>query len=84
MTSPLFAILRRLDEAKIPYALARHSDETVDVCAAIVGRRIEISVFEDGRVQISQFRGDESVEEAEALDEILEHVRREDAREPPV
>lgn len=84
MTSPLFALLRRLEAAKIHFTLARHTDETVDVVATLVGRRLEISVFEDGRVQFSEFLGDESVREAEALDAILEEEARKDACGPPI
>jgi len=32
------------------------------ITATIVGERIEIDVFEDDHIEISRFRGDESVE----------------------
>lgn len=77
MTSPLFDILRRLDEARIHYFLERHRPDTIDVTATVVGQRIEISVFEDGHVEVSRFFGHEDVEAADVLDAIIDSQMKE-------
>lgn len=71
MTSSLFRILRRLDEAKVHYFIERHRPETIDITATFVGCRVEISVFEDDHVEISTFRGNEDVLEEDVLHEII-------------
>jgi len=71
MTSSVFRILRRLDEAKIHYFLERHRSDTIDITATVVGRRIEITVFEDDHVEVSQFVGREEVLDENILDDII-------------
>ena len=72
MTSPLFNILRRLDEAKIHYFLERHRPNTIDITATVVGQRIEISVFEDDHVEISRFVGREDIENEAVLHDLID------------
>ena len=84
MASALFRILKRLDDAKIHYVIGRHRPDTVDVTASVVGQRIEISVFEDGRVEVSRFFGHEDVEEESVLDAILAEEERRDAEPPSI
>ncbi|MBN3806265.1 hypothetical protein GXB81_24875 [Paraburkholderia sp. Ac-20336] len=62
MNHPLFDLLARLDEAKISYTLARYRPDTVQVRVTVVGQRIEIDVFADGRVDVSRFVGNEDIE----------------------
>jgi len=69
--SKVFEILKRLDEAKVHYFIARYRPDTIDITATIVGERIEIAVFEDDHVEISRFFGNEDVVDEHVLDEIL-------------
>ncbi|EUB97007.1 hypothetical protein PMI07_000583 [Rhizobium sp. CF080] len=80
MTSPLFKILRRLDEAHIHYFIERHRDDTIDITATIVGQRIEISVFEDDHVEISRFVGHEEIEGEDVLHAIIDREIAEELR----
>ncbi len=58
---PLYQILAELDSAKIYYQLERTRDNSIMICVTIVGARIEIEVFNDGTIETSEFRGDESL-----------------------
>jgi len=58
---PLYQILEELDSAKIYYQLERTRDYSVMICVTIVGARFEIEVFNDGTIETSEFRGDESL-----------------------
>ncbi|OHV18407.1 hypothetical protein EOS93_19975 [Rhizobium sp. RMa-01] len=71
MSSPVFKILRLLDEAGIKYLISRYRDETIDIHATLVGERIEISVFEDDHVEISRFFGNENVLNGDILSDII-------------
>jgi hypothetical protein len=62
MRHPLYSILDKLDAAKIYYRLERHRDNTVMICATVVGSRIEIEVFDNGDIETSVFKGDESLD----------------------
>ncbi len=55
----------------------------MDITAAVVGQRVEISVFEGGRVEVSRVFGHEDVEEESALDAILAEEERRNAEPPP-
>jgi len=78
--TPLFNILRRLDEARIHYFIERHRDNTIDITATIVGQRIEISVFEDDHVEISRFVGHEDIEDEDVLHAIIDQQIAQDPR----
>ncbi|HEY1611191.1 MAG TPA: hypothetical protein VGG24_18145 [Paraburkholderia sp.] len=72
MSHPLFDLLARLDEAKISYSLSRHRPGTVQVFITVVGQRIEVDVFADGRMDVSRFVGNEGIEGgAELIDSII-------------
>jgi hypothetical protein len=58
---PLYEILEELDSAKIYYQLERTRDNSVMICVTIVGARLEIEVFNDGTIETSKFKGDESL-----------------------
>jgi hypothetical protein len=62
MSHPLFALLTKLDDAKVAYALSRHRPDSVLVSITVVGQRIEVDVFDDGHMEISRFLGNEDVE----------------------
>ena len=67
MSSTLFNTLMALEKARLHFYLERTRPDTVRVNVTMVGERIEIDVFEDGHLEISRFRGDESVEGGEEL-----------------
>ncbi|VWC90416.1 hypothetical protein BLA50215_01852 [Burkholderia lata] len=67
MTHPLYKLLEKLDEKRLYYSLARHRSDTILVSVTFAGMRVEVDVFDDGRMDVSCFRGDESVEGYEEL-----------------
>lgn len=69
--SKVFEVLKRLEEAKVHYFIGRYRLDTSDITATFVGERVEISVFEDGHVEVSRFVGSEDVLNESVLDEIL-------------
>lgn len=73
--SKVFEVLRRLDDAKVHYFIGRYRPNTIDITATVVGERVEISIFEDGHVEVSRFVGNEDVLGEEVLDEILKEER---------
>jgi hypothetical protein len=75
MASSIFEICRILDEARIHYFLERDRPDTITLTASFVGERVEIDVFDDDHVEISRFRGDESVEGG--MDLLRDLIRRE-------
>jgi hypothetical protein len=58
----VFDTIRLLEKAHIWFDIVRTRADALTVRATIVGERIEIDVFEDDHIEISRFRGDESVE----------------------
>jgi hypothetical protein len=44
------------------YTISRHQPESVMVTVTLVGERVEVTVFEDGHMEVSRFAGDESVQ----------------------
>jgi hypothetical protein len=66
-----------LDAAKVRYFIQWEPGAgTILLTVAFVGERVEIDVFEDGHIEISRFRGDESIEER-GMDLLQELVKRE-------
>lgn len=70
--SKVFEVLKRLDEAKVHYFIGRYRSDTIDITATVVGERVEITVFEDGHVEVSRFVGNEDVLDESVLGEILQ------------
>ncbi len=62
MTSNLFEVLKLLEEKRIDSFIQRDRRDGLTITAALVGKRVEISVTEDDMVDVAVFRGDESVE----------------------
>jgi len=62
MPSAVFRTMRLLDKANIHFSMRRGRPDTILFDATTVGERIEIEVFEDDHLEISRFRGDESIE----------------------
>lgn len=71
MTAAIYRLLKTLDEAKVHYYLQRHRPDTIDVTITLVGKRIEVSVFDDDHIEVSQFLGTEDVEDENYLQDIL-------------
>jgi hypothetical protein len=77
MTHPFFKLLRDLDDASIPFTIARDREDTVRLNVTLVGERLEIDVFEDGHMEVSRFRGSEDIVGDAALVEELIAKNRE-------
>jgi hypothetical protein len=58
---PLYLLLQRLERAKIHFTVGRYRSDTVLVTITVVGARIEVDVFEDGHMEVSQFAGQEDI-----------------------
>ncbi len=71
MAAAIYRLLKQLDEAKIHYHLARHRPETIDVTITLVGKRVEISVFDDDHIEVSEFLGTEDTKDEHYLRDIL-------------
>lgn len=65
-----------LDSARLHYFIERTRPDTIRFSVTLVGERVEIDVFEDDHIEISRFRGDESIEsEMELLRELVKRER---------
>lgn len=58
----VFETVRLLEKAHIHFDIQRNRPDALTFLATIVGERIEIDVFADDHIEISRFRGDESIE----------------------
>jgi hypothetical protein len=63
----VFDAIRLLEKAHIHFHIMRDRPDTLTFVATIVGERIDIDVFEDDHIEISRFRGDESIEGGKEL-----------------
>lgn len=61
MTHPLYGLLADLEAANIHFVLSRHRPDSVLVSMTFVGERVEVDVFDDGRMDVSRFKGSEDV-----------------------
>lgn len=74
----VFETIHLLEKANIAFDLVRLRSDALTIRAVIVGERLEIDVFEDDHIEISRFRGDESIEGgSELLIEIVTAELRE-------
>jgi hypothetical protein len=62
MSTKLFEIMKLLDERHLTFTIRRPTNYELVLTVIDVGKRIEISYDEDDMVDVSVFRGDESVE----------------------
>ena len=62
MGHPLFDLIKRLEAARLHFAVSRHRSDTILVSITGVGERIEVDVFEDGHMEVSRFKGSEAIE----------------------
>jgi hypothetical protein len=67
MSSAIFDTIKALEKARLHFYIERTSPDTVRLNVTLVGERIEIDIFEDDHIEISRFRGDESIEGGEEL-----------------
>ena len=67
----LTSFLKRLEEARIHYALEHNRDESIMVIVAVPGERWEIEFFPDGNLEIEVFRSDGSISSEDVLESFL-------------
>ncbi len=73
MSHPLFDLMRKLDDQNVPFTIHRYRDDSVMVSLTLPGERVEIDVFEDGRIEYLRFSGSEEVlDDLAALDRLIE------------
>jgi hypothetical protein len=76
MSSAVFETIKALEAARLHFFIERTRPDTIRLSVTVVGERIEIDIFEDDHLEISRFRGDESIEGgAELLATILRDNR---------
>jgi hypothetical protein len=76
VSSAIFETIKALEAARLHFFIERMRPDTITLTVTIVGERIEIDIFEDDHLEISCFRGDESIEGgAELLAAILKAER---------
>ena len=61
MSHPLFELVSSLERSRIHFTLQRHRPDTILVTITFVGERVEVDVFEDGHMEVSRFKGCESI-----------------------
>lgn len=72
MSSTIFSTIRMLEEAGLHYFIERSRPDSIRLTVTMVGQRVEIDVFEDNHIEVSQFFGNESVESgSESLKKLL-------------
>jgi len=62
MSSAVFETIRLLETAGLHFHIERTRPDTIRLCVAMIGERLEIEIFEDDHLEISRFHGDETVE----------------------
>lgn len=59
MAHSLYRLLEKLDAGRWHYILTRNRPDSVLVSITFVGKRVEVDVFDDGHMEVSQFVGSE-------------------------
>jgi hypothetical protein len=62
MSSAVFDAIRLVESAGLHYVIERTRPDSIRLSVTMVGKRIEIDIFEDDHLEISQFHGAERVE----------------------
>jgi hypothetical protein len=76
MDHTLFELLKELDSAAIHYTLARYVPDSVCITLTLVGERVEVYVFDDGRLEFSRYKGHEDVcTDKAALKQLIDENR---------
>ncbi len=76
MSNKLFELMKLLDENRLTFTIRRPTNYELVLTVIDVGKRIEISYDENDMVDVSVFRGDESVEVG--MDAVLEALEGND------
>jgi len=76
MASNLFEVMKLLESKRIHFTIDRTSPLAVTLTATLVGKRVEISVDEDDMIDVSIFRGNESVEVG--MDAVLKAIEEDE------
>lgn len=71
MSHALYELLRELESARIHFSLARYRPDTVLVTMTLAGERVEIDVFEDGRMDVERFQGSTLIGDAALVAELI-------------
>jgi hypothetical protein len=66
-----FAIIARLNAARIHHTITSIRDDALLIDAAVPGERWEIEVFEDGHVEVERYRSDGEIADEAALTDLL-------------
>jgi hypothetical protein len=75
MSHALYDLVSALERAGIHFTLQGHRPDTILVTMTLVGERVEVDVFEDGHMEVSRFKGDESIVAGAGL--VYELIREE-------
>jgi hypothetical protein len=67
MSSAVFDTIRLLEGARLHFFIERTRPDSIRLSITMVGERVEIDIFEDNHLEISRFRGDESIEGGKEL-----------------
>ena len=62
MSNAVFETIKKLEAAGLHFFIERTRPDTIRLSVTLVGERVEIDIFEDDHLEISRFRGDESIE----------------------
>jgi len=62
VSSAVFETIKMLEKARLHFFIERTRPDSIRLNVTMVGERVEIDVFEDDHLEVSRFRGDESVE----------------------
>ena len=61
VSHPLFELVSALERGRIHFTLQRLRPDTILVTITLVGERVEVDVFEGGHMEVSRFKGSESI-----------------------
>jgi hypothetical protein len=77
---PLYSLLSDLDAAGIHYQMFRGGPKQVMISALTPGLKLEIDVFEDGRIEFSKFEGDETpIDDLRELRRLINAIKAKNA-----
>ena len=76
MSTKLFEIMKLLDEKRLTFTIRRPTSYELVLTVIDVGKRVEISYDENDLVDVSVFRGDESVEVG--MDAVLKAIEEDE------
>jgi hypothetical protein len=75
MSHPLFELVSALERGRLRFTLQRHRSDTILVTFTLVGERVEVDVFDDGHMEVSRFKGNETI--CGGKDLVYELIRKE-------